>query len=131
MRIGAIAAGWLTDLGLSLLFFMVLAAIIGGDGGSAEEVARRMNGSVELLASTLVVGLAFTGIGGYVAASLAKQQHVRHAVAVGMLSLGLGLSGLFAAGPGSQPVWATLAGLILTLPFAAFGGYYRQQTEKP
>ena len=130
VRIGAIAAGWLTDLGLSLLFFMVLAGIVGGDGSSAEDVARRMNGSVELLASTLVVGLAFTGIGGYVAAALAKQQHIRHAVAVGLLSLGLGLSSLFAAGPGDQPIWASFASVVLTLPFAAFGGYYRQQTEK-
>lgn len=131
MRIGAIAAGWLTDLGLSLLFFMALAAIVGGEGASADDVARRMNGSVELMVSTLVVGLAFTGIGGYVAAALAKQQHIRHAVAVGLLSLGLGLSGLLAAGPGDQPLWATFAGLVLTLPFAAFGGYYRQRTEKP
>ncbi len=131
MRIGAIAAGWLTDLGLSLLFFMILGSIVGGEGASPEDVARRMHGSLELMASTLVVGLAFTGIGGYVAAMLAKQQHVRHAVAVGLLSLGLGLSGLFADGPYQQPLWVTFAGLLLTLPFAAFGGYYRQQTEKP
>ena len=130
MRIGAIAAGWLTDLGLSLLFFMVVTGIVGGEGGSAEETARRMNGSVELIASTLLAGLSFTGIGGYVAAMLAKQQHIRHAVAVGLLSLGLGVSGLFAAGPGDHPLWATVAGIGLTLPFAAFGGYYRQQTEK-
>ena len=131
MRIGAIAAGWLTDLGLSLLFFMVLAGIVGGEGATPDDVARRMNGSLELMVSTLVVGLAFTGIGGYVAAMLAKQQHVRHAVAVGLLSVGLGLSSLFAAAPGDPPSWVTLAGLVLTLPFAAFGGYYRQQTEKP
>ena len=130
MRIGAIAAGWLTDLGLSLLFFMVLAGIVGGEGASPEDVARRMNGSVELMVSTLLVGLAFTGIGGYVAATLAKQKHIQHALAVGLLSLGLGISGLAAGGPNSQPVWLTLAGIALTLPFAAFGGYYRQQTEK-
>ncbi|HEX4743717.1 MAG TPA: hypothetical protein VFW12_03500, partial [Candidatus Limnocylindria bacterium] len=68
MRIGAIAAGWLTDLGLSLLFFMILAGIVGGEGASPEDVARRMNSSVELMVATLIVGLAFTGIGGYVAA---------------------------------------------------------------
>ena len=129
MRIGAIAAGWLTDLGLSLLFFMILAGIVGGEGASPEDVARRMNSSVELMVATLAVGLAFTGIGGYVAAALAKRQHVQHAVAVGLLSLGLGLSSL-AAGESTQPMWLTLAGIVFTLPFAAFGGYYRQQTEK-
>ena len=129
MRISAVAAGWLTDLGLSLLFFMVLAAIVGREGASAEDVARRMNGSVELTVTTLIVGLAFTGIGGYVAAALAKQQHIQHGVGVGLLSLGLGLSTLVAAGPGEQPSWVTLAGLVFTVPFAAFGGYYRRQTE--
>ena len=131
VRIGAIAAGWLTDLGLSLLFFMILAGIVGGEGASPEDVARRMNSSVELMVATLVVGLAFTGIGGYVAAALAKRRHVQHAVAVGLLSLGLGISGLAAGGENAQPMWLTLAGIVLTLPFAAFGGYYRQQTEKP
>lgn len=131
MRIGAIAAGWLTDLGLSLLFFMILSGIVGGEGASPEDVARRMNGSVELMVATLLVGLGFTGIGGYVAATLARQKPVQHAVAVGLLSLGLGLSGLAAGGPNAQPVWLTLAGIVLTLPFAAFGGYYRKQTEKP
>ena len=131
MRIGAIAAGWLTDLGLSLLFFMILAGIVGGEGASPEDVARRMNSSVELMVATLAVGLAFTGIGGYVAAALAKRRHVQHAVAVGLLSLGLGLSGLAAGGENSQPMWLTLAGIVFTLPFAAFGGYYRRQTEKP
>ena len=130
MRTGAIAAGWLTDLGLSLLFFAVLAAIVGGEGSSPEDVARRMNGSVELLVSSLVVGLAFTGIGGYVAATLAKQQHVRHGIAVGLLSLGLGVSSLLGGGA-DQQAWITALGLMFTVPFAAFGGYYRKVTEKP
>ena len=130
MRIGAIAAGWLTDLGLSLLFFAVLAAIVGGDGSDAKEVSRRMGASVELLLSSLLVGLAFTGIGGYVAATLAKQQHVLHAAAVGLLSLGLGVSSLLGGGV-DQQAWITGLGLLLTVPFAALGGYYRKVTEKP
>lgn len=129
MRIGAIAAGWLVDLGLSLLFFAVLAAIVGADGSDAKEVSRRMGASVELLLSSLLVGLAFTGIGGYVAATIAKQQHVRHAAAVGLLSLGLGVSSLLGGGV-DQQAWITGLGLVLTVPFAAFGGYYRMVTEK-
>ena len=129
MRIGAIAAGWLTDVGLSLLFFMILSGIVGGEG--PEDVARRMNSSVELMVSRTLVGLAFTGIGGYVAATLARQKPVQHALAVGLLSLGLGLSAIADDGPNAQPIWLTLAGIVLTLPFAAFGGYYRKQTEKP
>lgn len=130
MRIGAIAAGWLADLGLSLFFFAILAAIVGGEGSTPEEVAKRMSGSVELLLSSLLVGLAFTGIGGYVAALIAKQQHVQHGLAVGLLSLGLGLSSLLGGGS-DQQAWITALGLTLTVPVAAFGGYYRKVTEKP
>lgn len=129
MRIGAIAAGWLADLGLSLLFFAALAAIVGADGADAQEVSRRMGASVELLLSSLLVGLAFTGIGGYVAAAIAKQQHLRHAAAVGLLSLGLGVSSLLGGGA-DQQAWITGLGLLLTVPFAALGGYYRKVTEK-
>lgn len=129
MRIGAIAAGWLTDLGLSLLFGGILTAIVGGDGSSPEDITRRMNSSLELMLSTLVVGLAFTGIGGYVAAAIARQQHVRHAAAVGLLSLGLGVSYALGA-PAGQPLWLTLIGLALVVPFAVFGGWYRAQTER-
>lgn len=128
MRIGAIAAGWLVDLGLSLLFFAILAAIVGGGGSSPEDVAKRMSGSVELLLSSLLVGLAFTGIGGYVAALIAKQQHVQHGMAVGLLSLGLGLSSLLGGGT-EQHAWITALGLALTVPFGAFGGYYRKMSE--
>jgi len=130
VRIGAIAAGWLTDLGLSLLFFAILAAIVGGGGSSPEEVSKRMSGSAELLVSSLLVGLAFTGIGGYVAAALAKQQQVQHGIAVGLLSLGLGVSSLL-GGSDDQHAWITVLGLLLTVPFGAFGGYYRKVTEKP
>lgn len=130
VRIGAVAAGWLVDLGLSLLFFAVLAAIVSGGGASPEEVAQRMSGSVELLLSSLLVGLAFTGVGGYVAAAIAKQQHVLHGVAVGLLSLGLGVSSLVGGGT-EQQAWITALGLLLTVPFGAAGGYYRKVTEKP
>lgn len=128
MRVGAIAAGWLVDLSLTLLFSAIVIMIVsGGATLSRAEIEQRMFGSVELMASTLLVGLSFTGIGGYVAATIARQRHVQHALGVGLLSLGLGLSSLFGESP--QPLWLSAAGLALTLPFAAFGGYYRARME--
>jgi hypothetical protein len=129
VRIGAIAAGWLADLTLSLIFGAIIGAIVAGEGATPEEVSRRMNASVELMLSSLFVGLSFTGVGGYVAAAIAKQQHLRHAAAVGLLSLGLGLSFSLGA-PSTQPLWVTTVGLLLTVPFAVFGGYYRLKTER-
>lgn len=129
VRIGAIAAGWLADLGLSLLFFAVLAAIVGSDGAPPAEVARRMNASLDLALSSSLVGLAFTGVGGYVAALIARRRHIEHAVGVGLLSLGLGLSSLIGGTPGENG-WVAVLGLVLTVPFAAAGGWYRKSTEK-
>ena len=128
MRYGAIAAGWLADLSLSLLFGGILAAIVGGENASPEEVTRRLNASAELILSSLLVGLSFTGVGGYVAAMLVKERHVEHAIGVGLLSLGFGLTFLI-AGTGETPGWATALGLALTVPFAAFGGWFRKRTE--
>lgn len=128
MRYGAIAAGWLVDLSLSLVFGGLLAAVAGGEGAPPEEVARRLNGSTALVLTSLFIGLSFTGIGGYVAAMLAKERHIEHAMGVGLLSLGFGLTFLV-AGPGESPGWVTALGLALSLPFAAFGGWFRKRTE--
>lgn len=130
VRIGAIAAGWLVDLGLSLLFFAVLYAIVGSDGAAPEEISRRMNASLDLALSSALVGLTFTAVGGYVAALLARQRHLEHAIGVGLLSLGLSLSSLIGGLP-SENGWVALAGTVLTVPFAAAGGWYRKSTEKP
>lgn len=129
VRIGAIAAGWLADLGLSLLFFAVLYAIVGSDGAPPAEVASRVNRSLEMALSSGLVGLTFTGVGGYVAALLARQRHVEHAIGVGLLSLGLALSSLVAGLP-EHNGWVAVVGMLLTVPFAAAGGWYRKSTEK-
>ena len=129
VRPGPIRAGWAVDIGLSFLFGTILSAIVGGEGTSAEEVARRMSSSIELQVSQLLVGLSFTGLGGYVAAWVAKERHVQHAVAVGMLSLGFSVAVALTV-PGELPLWLVVTGLLLTIPFAAFGGYYRRETEK-
>ncbi|HET8569341.1 MAG TPA: hypothetical protein VFM93_10190 [Candidatus Limnocylindria bacterium] len=129
MRPAAILTGFLTDIGLTFMFSAVVVAIVGGD--TPEEMSRRMSSSTELMLSLALVGLAFTGIGAYVAAAMAGTRHVEHGVAVGMLSLGLGL-GCQLAAPGSassQPGWLQLVGFALTVPVAALGGWYRKASE--
>jgi hypothetical protein len=126
----AILAGWATDWAGTLLFIAVLTAIVAGDGASPEQVAERMTSSTELLLATFAVGLAFTGVGGYVAAAVAGERHLEHAAAAGTLSLGLGLVLMLAAGGDGGPAWLRVAGYLLTIPIAVFGGYYRMATER-
>ncbi|MGH2498945.1 MAG: hypothetical protein ACRDF0_02455, partial [Candidatus Limnocylindria bacterium] len=128
VRLFPILAGWSADLFLSILFSLVITAIVAGDG-AAEAAAARIDSSIELQLSTLLVGLAFTGVGGYVAARLASERAMAHAVAVGLLSLGFGAAvTLFT--PAEAPIWYQYLGLALTIPFAAFGGYYHVATAR-
>lgn len=124
MNVAAIVTGWLTDTLTSLVFGGIVASIVGGDGASEDEIVARMNDSLGLLLSTFAVGLAFTAIGGYVAAAIAKQRPIPHAAAVGVLSLLTSLS-LSLAGPSDGPLWLQLAGYALTIPMAVFGGWFR------
>lgn len=126
MNTGAILGGWATDIGLSLVFGALVAAIVAG-GGSAtpEEVAARVAATPELQLSTLLVGLGFTGVGGYVAATLAKARPLAHASAVGLLSLVFGVA-LSVLAPTDAPLWYQATGLVLTVPAAALGGWLRR-----
>lgn len=126
LKTGAILAGWATDLGLSLVFGALVAAIVTGGGSfTPEEVAARVAATPGLQLSTLLVGLGFTGVGGYVAATLAKERPLTHATAVGLLSLGFGVA-LSLLAPSDAPLWYQAAGLGLTVPAAALGGWVRR-----
>ncbi len=124
MNVAAIASGWLTDTLTSLIFGGIVAAIVGGDGASQDEIITRINDSLGLLVSTFAVGLGFTAIGGYVAAAVAKKRPIAHAAAVGVLSLITSLS-LSLVGPSDGPLWLQVAGYALTIPAAMFGGWFR------
>ena len=128
LRPRAVLGGWAADWSLSFLFFALMTAVVAGGGGTPEEITARMTESLDLQIASLVAGLAFTGVGGYVAAALARERHVPHGVAVGVVSLTVGV--LLSLLGGAFGV-AQLVGYALTVPVAAFGGWYRKTTERP
>ncbi|HEX7043969.1 MAG TPA: hypothetical protein VF203_05085 [Burkholderiales bacterium] len=72
----------------------------------------------DFLLTSLVIGLACSALGGYVAARTAGRDLYLHAGLVGLASL---LLGLLAGTRG--PIWFNVAGFLLVLPAALYGGY--------
>ncbi len=83
---------------------------------------------VSLLLSMLVYSVVISIIAGYVAAFLAKQKEMQHALALGLLQLALGV--FFQAQSWSLlPLWYHLAFLALLIPANLFGGRLRAQQK--
>jgi len=74
-----------------------------------------------MLLGGLVLGAAFSFLGGFVAARIAKNAEIMHSGVVGGIGTVLGL--LFLASPESGPLWAEVAGILLTIPVAILGGH--------
>lgn len=125
VSIKAIALGVLADIGGSVLAGILLLSWFVGDAiapdipaDEAEEIMRGLSQDGGFLTLSLLLGLAFTGLGGYVAARVARRELYLNAGLVGVISLVLGL--LF-GGPG--PFWFEVAGFLLIVPAALYGGY--------
>ena len=71
----------------------------------------------------LVVGLVQTGIGGFVAARLAKTNYIRHGLAVGIFGLAFGLLSEMGGEPSGMPDWYAPISYAAVLPVSALGGY--------
>lgn len=105
----------------SLVIFPIFAGDLMSERMSPEEIeaavqALQQNG--RFLLTSLVVGLGFSALGGYVAARTAKHDLYLHAGLVGVAGL---LFGLVAGGGG--PFWFNVAGFLLVIPAALYGGY--------
>lgn len=128
----AALAGFAVDIGATVLGGCVIGLVAGlvlaMQGSPVEDVERQISGSTAIQVGSLVYGLCCTALGGYVAAWIAGFKPVLHAVAAGAISLIWGLLvvalNLF-VGFYFQPLWITIAGMILVLPAAAVGGVLR------
>lgn len=121
----AVLLGVLVDLGGSIVVGLVLAiavavvAGLGGDLSPGRMADLRSNSYLKLVG---LIGTTFsTGLGGYVAARQSRPHGVSNAVAVGIVSLLLGIT-IAVLFPGVSPVWKVAAGAIVTLPAAYLGG---------
>jgi hypothetical protein len=77
-----------------------------------------------IMLGSIVFGMVFALLGGYVAAWLARRRPLAHGVAVGgVLALGAAISLLSTLGKGA--VWSQVAALTLMAPSAVVGGWLR------
>jgi hypothetical protein len=129
LNVRAVLIGSLVDIVGSFFVGGIVFAVIGMASGAttAEELNTVYDTSVTLQLVTLVLGLAMTGVGAYVAARMTKGTERLHAFAVGVISTAIGFTVVFAA-PETQPFWSQAASLILTIPAAFAGGEVRRAT---
>ena len=69
--------------------------------------------STPIMLISLIVGLIFVSVGGFVAGKVAKQNEVMNALGVGFVGI---IFGVFFSP--FYPLWFNISAFILTLPFA-------------
>jgi len=125
----AILVGLAVDIGGSVVGGTILAVawgiLLGAGGASGEEIDRFFRESPTFQWVSLCVGLAFTGLGAYVAARIANRAEYRFALMLGLCSLAFSELMLRLLAGGDYPEWARLMGNLLILPAAFLGGHLR------
>lgn len=76
--------------------------------------------------ATILYGLFFAALGGFVAALLGKRFEIEHALAVASLIAAFGAASLLATVK-TGAIWTQLASILLIAPCAMVGGYLRQR----
>lgn len=125
LRLPAIVFGWVADVFGSSLAAIPLLAAFGVDPADAEGLERLWT-SLSYLVSSLVVGLVFTGVGGFVAAHFAKGEELNNAFVVGVVSASS--NAIFSMGT-PLPLAYVAIGVAGSVPAALLGGYLRARTR--
>jgi pimeloyl-ACP methyl ester carboxylesterase len=106
----AVVVGYLVFAGSAALLFQITGQ------------APHAPASPEFMASSILYGVVFAGLGGYVAARVARHQPARHAALVaGLIALGAVISLVM----GSGSAWSQVAAILLMAPAAWVAGYWR------
>jgi hypothetical protein len=119
--VGAVLAGFLVIVVISIATDVAMHAT-----GVFPPPGRPMSNALWLLATAyrIIYGVA----GGYVAARLAPDRPMWHALALGVVGLALSIVGAVATwngGPGFGPHWYPLALVAVAIPCAWLGGRLR------
>jgi hypothetical protein len=123
IRIKAVVVGVLIDIVGSILLGValgILVVAINGTTTSAENLAA-LNDNVYVDLFGLLGSIFCTALGGYVAARMTLPDGFINSLAVGVLSVVLGII-LVLLVPGITPAWKILVGVLLTIPAALVGG---------
>ncbi len=131
LSIKAIIIGLLVDIGGTFAFSFVVGIIsvavflaTGRDVKELEAIATTQG----FLIPSLIAGLLFTSLGGFVAAHIAKKAEMKNAFVLGILSLAFGL-GTTVLMPDPATGWYDITGVLLIIPFALLGGYLRLKAK--
>ena len=125
INIKAIAIGCLVDWAgtalFSLLFGMIAISTETMRGMPAEQAADfllQWSSTLPGVLFSMLFGLCFTCLGGYVAARVAPQETLINSAFVGSIGLAAGLPFMSHA-----PIAGTIAGIVLSIPAATLGGF--------
>lgn len=118
--IAAIIAGvvvWMaTAFGTDMIVFSLFPQYV--------DSARQRVDNVPLLLFMLAYCLAYSVLGGYVAATIARRREVLHALVLGLLQLAFGTAATVANWE-TAPAWWHIALLALIVPANVAGGQWR------
>jgi hypothetical protein len=82
------------------------------------------------MAGSILYGMFFAAVSGFVAAWLAKRYEFEHSLAVATLIAAAGAASLLAR-PGQGAMWTQLGTLLIMAPMAMVGGYLRRRQVGP
>jgi len=132
--LAAVAAGLAADVGGtfvgSVVITLVLGLMLASQGIPPEEMDDRLAGSGGFQVFSLAFGLAFTVLGGYVAARVANHRELWHGMVLGIASLVFGE--LYIALLGVDiALWQRIASWILMIPAGIWGAsLYRSRKRR-
>lgn len=122
----ALFLGVVADIGGTIVAGMLLALLMPGLAAPVPNVDPSIPPapSVGFQWFSLLVGLSFTAVGGYVAARTANHREYFHALLVGIVSLALGEL-MVGMSPEGYPLAQRIVGDLLVIPAALVGGHVR------
>ena len=110
--VGSVILGYLVFAVSAFAFFQI--------SGQAPHASAPLS----IMLGSILVGVVFAFIGGYLAAALAGRKPAAHGLAVAVI-LALGATVSLASTIGHGAIWSQFAALVLMAPSAAVGGLVR------
>ncbi len=123
ISVKAVGLGALTDLVGSMLAMAsvsMLVGVLGGPDVPAQEIERQLQ-RPGFMVPSLLLGLAFTTVGGFVAGRVSGRDETLHGAIVGSVSLVVSL--LVWSLSTSVPASHAAVGLLGAVPLGLLGGY--------